>query len=176
MKKILIDTEYTNNELLKQELISVALIDLEDGDRAYLEVSDFNVESCSDYVKEKVLPLLRAEKSGLNKQEAMNFLSQWLNKKGPCDIVGENLNDFILLSKNMIMPQNVDGFLFVEQFLGERLNLKATQIQDKLTEFKQIKEEYLKQQGMSKHHALEDAQATYDVVQKMIKNNRKLKY
>ena len=176
MKKILIDTEYTNNEIAKQELISVALIDLDTGNRAYLELSDFNLSTCSDYVKDNVLPLLRTEKAGLKKQEAMEFLAQWLSKMDGCYIVGENLNDFILLSKNMLVPQNVEGFIFMEQFLGNRLNLKTEQYATKLEEFKEMKEQHLIKTNTSKNHAGEDAQAAYEVVQMMIKNNRKLKY
>lgn len=176
MNNILIETEYTNNDILKQQLISIALVDLENGDSAYLELSDYSLENCSEYVRENVLPRLRKEKPELSKAEVMDFLSSWLERRGDCDIVGDNLNDFILLSQNMVMPSNVQGFVVLKDFLIENLNLKGDKIKETIIKYYEFKDEVYKETGLSNHHAAEDAEASYKAYKKTVYYNRKLKY
>lgn len=175
MKKILIETEYTNDEILKQELISISLIDMEDGDSAYLELSDFSLENCSNYVKENVLPLLRGEKADIQREEVMDFLASWLRRRGPCDIVGDNLNDFVLLKKYMNIPSNVEGFVFLKDFFVESLNLKGEKIEEAVNKYYELKKEVLIEDNLSTHHSAEDAEASYKAFKKLVQFNRKLK-
>lgn len=170
MNIIFIDAKYTDLDENNKQPISIALIEMESGDRAYLEFSDFDINLCSDKLKNNVLPLLRRS-SGLTIEEGMEFFSAWISKKGETYIVGEDLNDYLTMNNYIKYNKELQHFVWLTQLIQTSLSLRTEEaLEFYLNRFKQYKDFYFETHKSSTYHALDDAEATFFAY----KNIRKL--
>lgn len=139
---VFLDTEFTN--LTAPDLISIGLID-EPGDRFfYAEVSDFNINKTSEFVKEVVLPQLgQAGVLRLPSLEIKNLLLSWLE---PYSVEGVTIGcdyegDWKLLSH--LLGGDVPRWM-TYQNIWNCLN-------------QEVLETFWAESGLTQHHALYDA-------------------
>lgn len=153
--KIFFDTEF--NDLVKTpKLISIGLVD-ESGTRTfYAESSDtYEVDECSEWVHENVLPLLEGGEALMSLRELRGRLREWLGSFGqPATLATDSLAwDWPriqeLFAAPMDWPANVDR---------RPLLLSMNYLND-YDKFEQAVEEAFATGLLRRHHALDDAKA-----------------
>ena len=169
MNTIFIDVKYTDLDENNRQPISIALIEMNHGDRAYLEFSDYDLNLCSQNIKENVLPLLRSS-SGLSISEGMTFLTEWILKKGDSIIVGESMNEYYTILQHLQNTYTLQHFVWLPHLIKSSLNLQS---EDSLSffidRFNSFKELYFSTNNASTYNALEDAEATFYAFNKIQK-------
>jgi hypothetical protein len=139
-----LDTEF-NEDGKTIELISIALVS-EDGREFYAVSSEFNPESCNDWVKENVLPLLPGER--MSRAEIAEKIKTLLLEDGAKPEIWAYFADY-------------DWVAFCQLF-GPMINLPTgfpmwcRDLKQRMTDFGVEKNELPKQTG-AVHSALEDA-------------------
>ncbi len=98
---IFLDTEFT--KLNYPDLISLALV-AEDGRVFYAERTDYNPSSCSEFVRETVLPLLgRVPGADCTNKELTERVRAWLKESPePATIIYDHSTDWHLLGVTML--------------------------------------------------------------------------
>ena len=87
--KLFLDTEFTDL-VPDNKIISIALVD-ENGEFFYAELTNtYELEDCSDFVLNFVLPLLRGGEYKMSSQECSLRLGSWIEDRGPCVIACDN--------------------------------------------------------------------------------------
>ena len=108
--KIYLDTEFT--DFFTRQLISIALVS-SNGDEFYAQCSDFDHATCTEFVRETVLPLLRNDQS-LTYSQLHLALKEWLNRYAGTEnitICFDYTGDFELLRGALgeTLPENISG-------------------------------------------------------------------
>lgn len=95
--RVFLDTEFT--KLTYPDLISLALVS-EDGREFYAERTDYNSSSCSDFVRETVLPLLgRVPGAACTNKELTDRVRAWFTAlPEPATIIFDYETDWHLLA------------------------------------------------------------------------------
>lgn len=146
---IFLDTEFTGLGQRWPRLISIGLID-ETGQEFYAELPPASyLPRVTPWVQENVLPLLDGNGAVLQGRDLCERLSAWLNARGAAQIVTDAPNyDFKFLESLLSpWPANLNREPVLPQFdaeVGERFNNAVE------TAF---------EQGLRRHHALDDAKA-----------------
>lgn len=155
--KVFFDTEFTHFQepLFPEppELISIGCIS-EDGATFYAENRDFNVQHCSEFVKETVIPLLDGGDSSMPYSILANKLNIWIQEfKAPVS--------FITDSPSFDWP--FVEHLFCQYGWPPNLIVKPTHIAFnsviQTIRFQHLVEQtfYSHQPKLRRHHALDDA-------------------
>lgn len=120
--RIFYDTEFTSLDgNVDWELISAGFV-IESGEELYIEITDFPIENCSDFVHETVLPLLGQggiEPIRLPGDDFSGFLCQWLQKfNQPIELISDAACDWHLVngycySDFKTMPNKISGELWM---------------------------------------------------------------
>lgn len=154
MKFLAADTEFTNlAPRVDSSLISIGLVAVEDSNRTfYAEVSDFNIDDCSDFVHCVVLPLLDGGDAKMSSAELPTRLRSWIESfDEPVKIVVDTGYDwqFVqeIFSERGSWPSNLDGKAL---FVGPH-NL------DEADRFYDAMEKAFASGTYRRHHALDDA-------------------
>lgn len=121
MIKLFLDTEFTDL-IPENKLISIALV-AEDGRSFYAELTDtYELEDCSDFVKQFVLPFLKGDAYKMSEYQCALKIAQWIEDLGDECILGlDNVSwDFPhlkrLIEMTSLWPANLerkDYFKFV---------------------------------------------------------------
>lgn len=93
------DTEFANFSTLSP--LSIGIVSEDKKIEFYKEVSDFEVNDCSNFVKDIVIPLMDLEKHGLPYKELSQQLIKWINDL-PCKevvFVADYDGDIIILER-----------------------------------------------------------------------------
>lgn len=171
MKKIFIDTEFTDFE--NKGLISIGFSDLDSDDCFYVEFSDFNKDWASEFVEDNIYPLLDHSKYGKPREKAIEDATNWLSSKGACVLVGDWLGDWTILKKNVNFPDNVEGFILVEEFFVHLFDLKHIEdVREKMDEFSLYCSKYYQINHARVHHALDDALANKWAFMQVVEKTR----
>lgn len=165
---IYIDTEFT--DFVDMQLISLGAV-TEDGREFYAEVSDYDKQASSAFVKEHVEPLLKKQLQVPSVQVGAKF-SQWISDLGdPCALVVEYIpGDWQLTIETMgnTIPTNLNPEpVFTSNELMHRavmyaltIGCKSDTLVDLVLQTYQIKYlDYFFLKKAPRHHALEDARA-----------------
>ena len=156
MKKIFIDTEFTNFH--NKGLISIGLIEMESQETFYMECLDYKKEENSDFVKKNIVPLLNG--SGDTTKEVINKMLTWLDKWEEYCFVGDSETDYQIITRETKLPKKCRGFIYVEHYMEEVLNIRSDEMKTIISErFSEYCEEYFYVNNKKAHHALEDAKA-----------------
>ncbi|MCX9157777.1 hypothetical protein OPU71_16760 [Niveibacterium sp. 24ML] len=144
--RVFLDCEFTRFE--QRQLISLALVS-EAGPRCYVELTDFKPSSCSDFVREVVLPLLRLLPTTAEGPAPLvaSAVRDWLDAQGALTLVFDYTGDLELL----------DGLLG-----GRHPSIEATIDIGPLTShpaFAEAQERIWRSRAQMRHHALIDALA-----------------
>lgn len=92
MLKLFVDTEFT--DFINQKLISIGIV-AENGEDLYAELSDtYQIEDCSEFVKEIVLPLLQGGDARMTEQECAGWLKVWIESFGQKCLLVSDAPDF----------------------------------------------------------------------------------
>lgn len=148
--EVFADTEFSSLGS-DPRLISIALV-ATSGEAIYIEfTSGWDVEHCSKWVVEHVLPHLgRGEK--LDRRASAHRIDEWLSgfTPAPAMIVDSRWDADLIAA------------LFAENGIGAgRHRIQAIQFQSKAhaTEFEAMRQRYFLESGLHQHHALNDAHA-----------------
>ncbi|WP_081077747.1 3'-5' exoribonuclease [Burkholderia stagnalis] len=76
-RRVFIDTEFTNFD--SPSLVSLALV-AEDGHEFYVELTDYLVDDCTDFVRTIVVPQLGNPDRVMSSLEAARELTCWMNE------------------------------------------------------------------------------------------------
>ncbi|WP_080425874.1 3'-5' exoribonuclease [Burkholderia ubonensis] len=142
-RRVFIDTEFTN--LDSPALVSLALV-AEDGHEFYVELTDYLVENCTDFVRTIVIPQLgQYPNRVMSSPDAARELSGWMNelrqrREKPVLCYGHPIDIELLVR---LLGRRPKGWQF--QNVSARLDVSK-------------RDRYLEQSG-SHHHALFDARA-----------------
>jgi hypothetical protein len=156
MKKIFIDTEFTNFH--SKGLISVGLIEMESEEYFYMECLDYKVEESSEFVKENIIPLL--SKEGESTKEVIRKMLTWLVQWEEYCFVGDSEIDYQIIIRETKLPKKCKGFIYIEHYIEEILNIRNEEMKNIILErFSEYCDEYFYKNNKKAHHALEDAKA-----------------
>lgn len=150
---VFFDTEF--HDLVKTpKLISIGLVS-EDSRTFYAELSDtYEVDECSEWVHENVLPLLEGGEALMSLRELRGRLREWLGSFGqPATLATDSLawdwpRMHELFPKPESWPANVDRIP----------KLLSMNYLDDYEKFESAAEEAFAN-GLRRHHALDDAKA-----------------
>ena len=155
MKRVFMDTEFTNwSPRVERSLISIGLIS-EDGKTFYAEIVDFPLADCSDFVHAVVIPLLEGGDARMTMPELTTRLKAWIESfVEPIKLVTDwSFYDWVWIHDIFVepgtWPSNLDGKPLV-------LNLINLNDADKY--YEAIENAFTKG-GLRRHHALDDAKA-----------------
>lgn len=156
MKKIFIDTEFTNFH--NKGLISIGLIEMETKEKFYMECIDYKKDEISDFVKDNIIPILTGE--GDTTKEVINKMLTWLNQWGEYCFIGDSEIDYQIIIRETKLHKNCKGFIYIEHYIEEILNIKNEDMKTIILErFSEYYDEYFYINNKKAHHALEDAKA-----------------
>lgn len=152
--RIFIDTEFT--DFVDPSLIALALVaDTDPPQEFYVEISDFDRNSCNDFVVANVLPQLNIILGrSMSYEEAKDRVGEWLNlfrHTGAC-ICYVFIGDLILLQKMLHESGKDDKAADMSEWLSFD-NIWTNLDRDLRTNFWRDHPE------ISEHHALYDARA-----------------
>lgn len=141
---VFIDTEFT--DFVDPQLISIGLV-AETGEEFYAELP-YNIQHCSDFVKEAVLPLLGyAPDSELTRDKLYDQITKWLH------IIRPSNSDI-----SICFDYQTDWDLFYDAMDGKvPAWCKKRLVADQINELLRL--EYHTKNALPEHHALNDARA-----------------
>jgi hypothetical protein len=157
--KIFLDTEFTDFPESECDMISIGLVD-ETGREFYAELTDYRQETCNQFVREVVLPLLKKHPTRIEgkKFDVAKALAAWLEQyRGEdCFICFDYHTDWNLMGNmlNLLPDEDIPSFVKPLNIRGE-LNIM------KLEYFWQDVDEL----GWKQHHALYDAHGNWRAYQ-----------
>lgn len=141
---VFFDTEFTDFAE-DAKLISIGLV-TETGDAFYAELSDtYTIEDCSEFVIERVLPLLEGGSTRMTFKELQSQLYEWL----------KSLGEPITLATDSVAW---DGYWLREIFNGNRISPTA----NVLTSITNHTPNGQRKITSNCHHALLDAQLLFN--------------
>ena len=140
---VFLDTEFT--DLLEPQLISLGLV-ADSGLSCYVELLGWQRGQCSDFVREVVIPLLDAPRR-VSVHGASAEILRFFKDLGPFDLMCDSATDLQLLGELLYdgahpTPPNLNGCFVVT------LPVQAEMMRERAYE-----------QGLRRHHALDDALA-----------------
>ncbi len=171
IKYFFFDTEFANFSTLAP--LSIGIISEDNQHDFYQEVSDFNIEECSDFVQEVVIPLMKLEEYGQTYKELSESLIRWINKL-PCKeamFISDYDGDIIILERFLSEPvatkleKKISLKLISKAFLSVSMERGLYNHQTVHKSFAALNEgisESLMKNPEMQHHALFDAIANRD--------------
>jgi hypothetical protein len=165
------DTEFEDFGSLSP--LSIGIVSEDKSLEFYKEVNDFNINSCSKFVKDVVIPLLDLPKHGLPYKEVSQELIKWINSL-PCNeviFISDYSGDITILERlislpgdvkleKKVMKQLMDKAFY--QVVMERNLYSHNHMDAAITALTDGIDESLAKQPEMKHHALYDAHANCD--------------
>ena len=148
---VFLDTEFT--KFNHPDLISLALV-AEDGREFYAERTDYNASSCSEFVRETVLPLLgRVPGAACTNKELTERVRAWFQElQEPATIIYDYGTDWHLLAVSMLgRPHSKPPGDFVKQLYLDSRTITHPVFEQALNR--------VYTHDWPPHHALADARA-----------------
>lgn len=115
LTRIFLDTEFTNLE--NPTLISIGLTS-ETGEHFYMECKDFPLQECSNFSKQRVIPLLLPLEQRYSNHQIKLQLSQWFKQFSDVIIFVDNGIDIKLfvqllenIPKNIVHAYNISEYI-----------------------------------------------------------------
>jgi hypothetical protein len=164
---LFIDTEFT--DFINSDLISLGLVS-EDGTKEfYVEITDFNRNYSSPFVRSAVYPLLDNAKYGMSFKQAAEALEKWIANVGSYDItIVWDFNMDLYFFRELYNPTKPDPLLNVKDKIyskafANRLYELGFHMQQAhhigQATLVHAMENYFERIDNRRHHALVDAKA-----------------
>jgi hypothetical protein len=165
------DTEFANFENLSP--LSIGIVSENKNLEFYKEINDFNINLCSQFVKDVVIPLMNLSKHGLPYKQVSQELIKWINNL-PCNeviFVSDYSGDIKILERlislqgevkleKKVMKKLMDKAF--HQAIMERGLYNHNHIDAAIKALTDGIDKSLAKQPQMQHHALYDAHANCD--------------
>lgn len=128
--RLFVDTEFTDFDPMKQQLISLGVVSEDGYHQFYVEITDYRKDFESQFVKDVVCPLLENKKYGMAHADAAIAYSAWLDKLpiGPLQFIIDYPADFALMVPLMKHTKRTYGLqMFNVEFTNELKNRGITE-------------------------------------------------
>ena len=147
---IFIDTEFTNLNPYKGEILSIGMVK-KSGEELYLEL-EYDAQ-CSDWVKKNILPTLKNKK--VSRKETIKLIKDFVGEKEPIMMAFVNQYDTIYLYKLFNGPET--PFYWMPIDFASILFELGYDPEDYNTRGKIFAELGIKIENFNQHNALDDA-------------------